>query len=123
MFIAESEREGSCYFEFQFCKADSPVKNNCVDTEIVEPWKKDSLLISDENFDDFYKLYKNIFCCALLPNGKKGFDYYGINYYDNEAAEKILQELKKAIKIEYKNLISWLQIAVEKYNGFYILGI
>ncbi len=121
MFITESERNGSCYFEFQFCKADRPLKDNCVDINAIDYWKNDSLLISDKNFDSFYGLYKDVFDCALLPNGKKGFDYFGVNYYNNETAEKMLQELEHIN--EYKPLILWLKVVMKKYNGFYILGI
>lgn len=57
MFIKENERIGGCYLEFQFCKSDVPIKNNSVDIDVIEQWQSDSLLISDEDFGDFYKSY------------------------------------------------------------------
>ena len=123
MFITDKERNGTCYFEFQFCKNDNPIKLNKVNVDIVDNWHEDSLLISDEDFNEFYKLYGKFFECALFPNGERGFFAYGINYYDKNTSEKILFELKKIIDKKYLNLIEWLDIAIKNYNGFYILGI
>lgn len=123
MFIATEERKGTCYLEFQYCKIDNPIKSNKVDVDNIENWKKDSLLIHDEDFNVFYKSYGKIFECALFPNGEKVFFPYGINYYDKATTEKILIELKKIISDKYYNLILWLEEAVNNYNGFYILGI
>ncbi|MDE6470638.1 MAG: hypothetical protein K2L19_06415 [Eubacterium sp.] len=123
MFIEAKKRVGSCYLEFQYCKTDNPIKNNKVNIDIIEHWKYDSLLIKDDEFNDFYKVHSNIFCCALLANGKIGFDFYGPNYYDNVIAEKLLKRLSEVIDDKHNNLILWLEKAVEKCNGFYILGI
>ena len=123
MFISGKDKKGGCYFEFQFCKIDNPVKDNKVISDVVEHWKDDSLLIYDENFDIFYKKYGYIFECALFPNGEKGFFYCGINYYDINTTKEIIKKLGKNIEKEYEILIEWLRIAVEKYNGFYILGL
>lgn len=123
MFITNKERIGTCYLEFQFCKNENPIKFNKVDIDIIENWEEDSLLISDEDFNDFYKLYGNIFNCALFPNGEKVFFPYGINYYDKITSENILFELKSVIDKKYLNLIEWLENSIKEYNGFYILGI
>lgn len=123
MFILENKRNGSCYFEFQFCKIDNPLELNKVRSDVVEHWKKDSLLVDDEEFEFFLNLYQNIFDCAIFPNGGKGFFPYGINYYDKPTTENILEQLKKIIDKKYEKLIDWLQEAIEKYNGFYILGL
>ena len=123
MFITNKESMGTCYLEFQFCKNSNPVKSNKVNINIIENWQEDSLLISDKDFNEFYKLYGKIFECAIFPNGKTGFYTYGINYYDKNTTEIILVELRKNINIKYLNLIEWLEIAVKQYNGFYILGI
>ena len=123
MFITNKERIGTCYLEFQFCKNDKPIKLGKVDVDIIDNWKEDSLLVSDDDFNEFYKLYGKIFECALFPNGEIGFFPYGINYYDKNATEKILFELRKIVDDKYLNLIFWLENATNKYNGFYILGI
>lgn len=122
MFITSEKRIGTCYFEFCFCKNENPINLNKRFNKI-DNWQNDSLLISDEDINEFYRLYGKIFECALFPNGKKGFFAYGINYYDKNTSEKVLYELKQNIDKKYLNLVDWLEIAVEKYNGFYILGI
>lgn len=123
MFITVKERIGSCYFEFQFCKTNKPIKKGKVNQRSVKYWAEDTLLMGAHDFDKFYECYGNIFCCALFPNGDKGFDYFGINYYDKETTHKILLELKTLIDEKYIELIPWLENAVSQYNGFYILGI
>lgn len=122
MFITENERTGTCYFEFQYYK-NNRSKSSKININRIKHWEKDSLLISNEDFDDFYELYENIFNCALLTNGNTGFDCFGPNYYDNETAEKLLQELKEVIDNKYNNLIIWLEKATNEYNGFYLLGL
>ena len=123
MFITNKERTGTCYLEFQFCKNDKPIKFGKVDVNLINNWRADSLFISDDDFEEFYKLYGNIFNCALFPNGETGFSSYGINYYDKNDSKNILTELKKCIDKKYLNLLEWLEIATKNYNGFYILGI
>ena len=117
MFITTKERVGTCYLEFQFCKSEKAIKRNKLDINIIKHWQEDSLLISDKNFHIFYKLYGKIFNCALLPNNEKGFDSYGINYYDKKSSENIIFELKDIIDKEYLNLIIWLKEAIKKYNS------
>ena len=70
IFLTEAERRNthsSCYFEFQFCESNEPLKNGCVRYEIVKHWQEDSLNIYDEDFDEFYGLYGDIFECAVFP--------------------------------------------------------
>ena len=122
MFITEDKRVGSYYLEFQYCKTDSPIKHNKIDIDNIKHWEYDSLLINADEFNGFYKLYSDIFNCALLANGEIGFDSCGINYYDKKTSENILQKLN-VVNDEYNNLILWLQKAVENFKGFYILGI
>lgn len=122
MFITEEDRIGTCYLEFQYCKKKKPIKSNKVNVGVIEYWKKDSLLISVEDFDVFDRLFADIFNCALLANGETGFDFFGPNYYDKETAKKIMKELK-GIDNKYNNLLIWLDKAAKEYNGFYILGI
>ena len=60
-----------------------------------------------------------------FPNGERGFDYCGINYYCKAETEKILAELsaKNIDREKYAGLIPWLKIAAERGKGFYILGL
>ena len=113
MFITNKERIGTCYLEFQFCKNDKPIKIVKVDIDIIDNWKEDSLLVSDDDFNEFYKLYGKIFECALFPNGKIGFFPYEINYYDKNN----LQELYNKRKEQYTNNYETIKILEkEKHN-------
>lgn len=124
MFITETKRKGTYYFEFQYCKYENPVCGGKTDWTIVEHWAEDSLLMKADDFDEFLeKYYKSILEVALLPNGDTGFDYCGVNYYD---ADKTVDFLKKAeilLEEKYGLLIPWLSKAVKRKIGFYILGL
>ena len=64
-FITEDKRVGSYHLEFQYCKTDNPIKNNKIDIDNIKHWEYDSLLINADEFNDFYKLYSDVFNCAL----------------------------------------------------------
>lgn len=124
MFIRVSERKGSCYLEFAYCRTNRPASGGKIDLDIITHWNGDSLLIAhDDNFGVFYTLYGDIFSCALLPNGKTGFDCYCPNYYDREKTSCILGELRDRISEKYQPIIPWLERAEQEFNGFYILGV
>ena len=73
MFITNKERIGTCYLKFQFCKNDKPIKIVKVDIDIIDNWKEDSLLVSDDDFNEFYKLYGKIFECDYFQMAKLDF--------------------------------------------------
>ncbi len=123
MFLDGTQIKGGCYLEFQYCKVQNPIKDKKADDHIIEHWKEDSILISDDEWNIFYKDYGEIFECGLFPNGEYGFYHYGVNYYDKATTQDILQKLSKIIDEKYKNLIYWLEVAINKCNGFYILGV
>lgn len=123
MFISVSETEGSCYLEFAFCRSCRPAPGGKMDMSIIYHWSDDSLVISWEDFGDFYEEYGDIFGCALLPNGETGFDCYCPNYYDREKTFGILSALRGKIDEKYFPLIPWLERAEADFEGFYILGV
>ena len=123
IFITEAERKGSCYYEFQFCKCKNPVKNGKVADSYCF-WVEDSLLVYADDFEEhFYPKCKSILDCALFPNGETGFYPYGVNYYSLDKTAKIRRGLEETFGNEYKELIQWLDVAIQQYNGFYILGL
>lgn len=123
MFISVSETEGSCYLEFAFCSSCRPAPGGKTDLNIITHWNDDSLLISWEDFGDFYSGYGDILCCALLPNGETGFDCYCPNYYNREKTSAVLSSLRERITEKYLPLIPWLERAEADFEGFYILGV
>lgn len=122
-FIYNNEREGSCYLEFQFCETDKPMKNGKVRCDNIKHWSDDSLYMDWDDFNWFYKLYGNVFGCAVFPNGERGCDSCGVNYYSKEETEKIIEKLSKHIDGEYSALLPWLKAAEKRGKGFYILGV
>lgn len=119
MFIPEKEKEGNVYFEFQFCKVKKPIQKRLfggIKIKGYRFWEKDSLVIDIEGFDIFSEKYS-----FLVKKSYTDFNYYGVNYYSKEITKEFIENLKN--DKEYKNLVDWLKEALNKYNGFYILGI
>lgn len=122
-FVYNDERDGSCYLEFQFCGTDEPLKNGKVRCDNISHWSDDSLYIDWDDFNGFYKLYGGVFGCGVFPNGERGCDSCGVNYYGKEETEKIIGKLSGHIDGEYSALLPWLKTAEKRGRGFYILGV
>lgn len=121
MFIACTEKKGSAYFEFQYCKKDLPLK------KLVKPggygfWEKDSILVHIDD-DTFFENYLKYLEPTNAPNGTTEFCYYGINYYTKEQTLSIVKRIKEDKPKEFEIVVAWLEKAITDYNGFYFLGI
>ncbi len=123
IFNSQQERRaygGSAFIEIQFCRLPkgTPIKilvNN------VDHWQNDSLYIDDEN--KFYTEYSKIFDCGIYNNLSVGtVDIYGINYYNPDITDMIIEKLNNLKPSDYQVLVDWLNKSKD-YNGFYILGI
>lgn len=124
MFEKYSERINSHHLEFKHCKIRNPIKKNILGkTKLkykISFKQKDSIYILENDFD---KTVPNILNCDVYhSNGSIGnIDCFGVNYYTKEKTIQIYNELVK--KQTDKILLSFLKENIDKYNGFYILGI
>ncbi len=112
------------FMEFQYCEKFLPIKK-IFKFKNIRYWADDSLYVEvgDYNEGIFYKSYFDILNCANLPNGEIGFDCFGMNYYTLEQTKQIYEKVKENKKLPDRDaLLEWLKPAIEKYNGFYILG-
>lgn len=121
-FISNGERNGTCYLEFQFCETDKPLNDGKAICN-TEFWRDDSLFMHGDDFGEFYELYGDLFGCAVFPNGERGCDSCGVNYYGKEETAKIVEGLSARPNEEYAALLLWLKEAEQRGNGFYILGV
>ena len=121
--IHNGERDGTCYLEFQFCDTDKPLENGKVRCDIVKHWSDNSLYMDWDDFGGFYELYGDLFGCAVFPNGERGCDSCGVNYYGKEETAKIVEGLSARPNGEYAALLPWLKTAEKRGKGFYILGV
>lgn len=113
---------GSDFLELQFCQHKSGTRIKTIVNK-VENWRNDSLYISGDDFEDFYKQYKNVFKNGTYNNLKSGdIDMCGINYYSPEQVKEMIKIIEEKKPRDYKVVLEWLNIAVE-FNGVYILGI
>ena len=123
-FVSNNERKGSNYFEFQFCKIKDPIKKTIFGKYRIKGYKMrgdDSIYLDSESFDYMIEKYDNYI--RLDNNSHERFAYYGENYYDKDCALELLQSIKSINDSELSVLISFLEEDIEKYNGFYLLGI
>lgn len=121
MFIPCSEKIGSAYYEFQYCKKDLPVKT--LVSKGYGFWKEDSILVHIDNDADFFESYRKYLEPTNAPNGTTEFCYYGVNYYTKEQTRSIVNRIREDKPKEFGTLMAWLEKAITDYNGFYFLGI
>lgn len=124
-FNSQDERRefgGSAFIEIQYCKlpADTKLKK-IVASKSINNWQNDSLYVNNEEL--FYEEYSSIFDRGVYNNLKTGVvDIFGINYYNTQLVDAILEHLEKEKPTEWDVLTSWLKKA-KYFNGFYILGL
>jgi len=125
MFERKNNLFGTDYYEFQYCKKNLPIKS-LLSASNIENWKDDSLYLKDgdmENILLFEEKYLNFFLETNTPNGSNKYYPFGINYYTQNQTQYILNQLLNSDLPHKKILCDWLKECIEKYNGFYILGI
>lgn len=121
--IRNNQRQGTCYLEFQICKTDKPLTDGKANCDKIKHWQDDSIYMYWDDFAEFYELYGDLFGCAVFPNGGRGCDSCGVNYYGKSETEMIAEKLAPRIESDYAELILWLNAARETGRGFYILGV
>ena len=121
MFIPCSEKQGSAYFEFQYCKKEWNVKKLL--KRGYSFWEKDSLLIHVDDDMRFFENYGKYLEKPNFPDGTQKLDPYGVNYYTKEQTFAIIEQIKNDKPQEFDVLVTWLEKAVTEYNGFFFLGI
>lgn len=127
MFKSQEKRRnfgGSDFIEIQYCKLSESTKlEKIVSVNAVSNWKNDSLYVSGDDMNLFYKQYKDIITEGVYNNGESGNkDLYGINFYSREKADLIIKRIEDAKPQEYEILLRWLKSGTD-YIGFYVLGV
>lgn len=127
MFNSQEERRnfgGSDFIEIQHCKLPESTKlEKIISVNAVSHWKNDSLYVSGDDMNLFYKQYKDIITGGVYNNGKSGnMDLYGINFYSREKADLIIKGIEDEKPQEYEILLRWLKSGIG-YLGFYVLGL
>lgn len=113
---------GSDFFELQFCQHKSGTSIKRIVNKI-ENWRNDSLYISGDDMDTFYKCYKHVFKNGTYNNLKSGdIDFFGINYYSPEQVEEMIKTIEEKKPKDYIIVLEWLNKA-KGFNGIYILGV
>ncbi len=122
--VSYDRKENNVYFEFQYCKMNKPIKSFFGKDKFknISFNKEDSLYVDMESFEEL----TDVFSCFLETypfNKNVKFNKCGVNYYSKEMVIKFIQIIKRETNYKDNVLVSWLERAVNEYNGFYILGI
>ena len=113
---------GSDFFELQFCQHKSGTSIKRIVNK-TENWRNDSLYISGDDMDTFYKCYKDVFKNGTYNNLKSGeIDFFGINYYSPKQVDEMIKVIEETKPTDYTIVLEWLNKAKE-FNGVYILGV
>lgn len=126
-FSSQEERRkfGCSYFiELQYCRLALGTEiEKIVSVNEIEHWKNDSLYIHGNDDNKFASHYGEIFTGGIYSNRKSGIvDLYGINYYSQQQAHLISEQIKIMKPLDYPTLLNWLEKSKENM-GFYILGL
>ena len=121
MFISCSEKQGTAYFEFQYCKKEWNVKKLL--KRGYSFWEKDSLLIHVDDDMRFFENYGKYLEKPNSPDGTQQLDPFGVNYYTKEQTLIIIEQIENDKPPYYETLATWLKKAITDYNGFFFLGI
>ena len=115
---------GSDFLELQFCKLKKGTNiKSIVATRNIVDWCNDSLYVSGDDTDVFYKQYKDVFKNGVYNNLKSGdIDFFGINYYSPELVEEMIKTIEANKPEDYTIILAWLNKAKD-FNGVYILGV
>ncbi len=115
---------GTGFIEIQYCKLRLGTSDKkLVSINAIKNWEPSSLYVYDDTIDNFWNEYNNIFNDGLHNNMNESvIDLYGINYYSEEKAKRIIENLKSFKPIGFEILLEWLN-ENPYHNGFYILGI
>ena len=111
------------YVELQFCNLPLGTGlENIVDPGNISNRSRTSLYVLDE--DLFFNEYKDVFDCGIRNNLRCGtVDLCGINYYEPCRFPYLLKKINAQKPLDFLILLSWLEKAEKKHNGFYILGL
>ena len=126
-FSSQDERRafgGSAFIELQFCKLPLGTRlKKIVSVRAITHWKDDSLYVFADDIDLFYQNYNSVFNCGIHNDLKSAsLDICGINYYNPELIDSMLNKMLEKRPPDYETLADWLNEA-RALNGFYVLGI
>ncbi|MBR3964531.1 MAG: hypothetical protein IKJ80_03905 [Clostridia bacterium] len=121
MFIPCSEKQGSAYFEFQYCKKEWDIKKILKKGYSFK--EKDSLLVRVDNGKAFFENYGDYLRNPILSKETQELDPYGVNYYTKEQTLAIREQIVNDRPKGFEVFAEWLEKAIREYNGFFFLGI
>ena len=83
----------------------------------IKNWKKDSLYIGIESLDIFSIQYFDIFCDI------NEIDLYSPEYFTTKQVKKLREMILERKPLDYKIIVDWLDICIEKGYSMYFLGV
>jgi hypothetical protein len=125
MFIKYSQKgKRTDYLEFQICEINKDTDiNEIISVANITHWKKSSLYVSVDDWDNFINEYGEYFYGGIQGNtAQGGIDMHGINYFTLGKTVKILADILLNKPKDFQILVEFLEKAKLK-NGFYVLGI
>ena len=123
MFKKYNPKEKGACLELAYCKLPNKADIKKITSISHIPFNaEDSLCVVFPFIKDFIEQYDDIFTGGTYQNLKTGpVDVCGLNYYNPELTNQIIDKVRTQKPTEYELLLNWLEEA-KQYNGFYILG-
>lgn len=112
----EIEGKGTGFIELQYCKRNLP---RLIALNKINHWEKDSLYIDvpcalSIFLDQYFDIFKSV---------NKNLDVFSPEYFTLKQVTELRERLLELKPIDYRILVQWLDICIDKGYSMYFLGV
>ena len=113
----EIEGQGTGFIELQYCKRNLP---RSIALNKINHWEKDSLYIDvpcalSIFLDQYFDIFKSV--------NKNSEDVYSPEYFTLKQVIELRERLLELTPIDYRILVRWLDVCIDKGYSMYFLGV
>ena len=112
----EIEGQGTGFIELQYCKRNLP---RSIALNKINHWEKDSLYIDvpcalSIFLDQYFDIFKSV---------NKNLDVFSPEYFTLKQVIELRERLLELKPIDYRILVQWLDVCIDKGYSMYFLGV
>ena len=112
----EIEGQGTGFIELQYCKRNLP---RSIALNKINHWEKDSLYIDvpcslSIFLDQYFDIFKSV---------NKNLDVFSPEYFTLKQVTELRKRLLELTPIDYRILVQWLDVCIDKGYSMYFLGV
>ena len=109
-------RKGTGFIELQYCKRNLP---RLIALNKINYWEKDSLYIDvpcalSIFLDQYFDIFKSV---------NKNLDVFSPEYFTLKQVIELRERILELTPIDYRILVQWLDVCIDKGYSMYFLGV